>query len=74
MDIGLGFDAEKVIVLGQEKCKSLNTPTSRTHIARTFAKLKRGWLGVYVTISYFIWKSNHQALFYKLRVFNKFFI
>jgi len=58
MDIGLGFDVAKVIVLRQAKCKSLNTPTSGTHIARTFAKFKRGWLGVYVTISYFIWKSN----------------
>ena len=49
MDIGLGFGAAKVIVLGQAKCESLNTPTSGTHIARTFAKLKRGWLRVYVT-------------------------
>ena len=58
MDIGLGFGNAKVIVLGQAKCESLNTPTSGTHIARTFAKLKKGWLGVYVTTSYFTWKSN----------------
>ena len=53
MDIGSGFGAAKIIVLGQAKCESLNSPTSGTHIARTVAKLRRGWLGVYVTTSYF---------------------
>ena len=53
MDIGSGFGSAKVIVLGQAKCESLNSPTGGTHIARTVAKLKRGWLGVYVTTSYF---------------------
>jgi len=53
MDIGSGFGAAKIIVLGQAKCESLNTPTSGTHIARTVAKLRRGWLGIYVTTSYF---------------------
>ena len=53
MDIGTGFGSAKVIVLGQAKCESLNSPTGGNHIARTVAKLKRGWLGVYVTTSYF---------------------
>ncbi len=53
MDIGTGFGSAKVIVLGQAKCESLNSPTGGTHIARTVAKLKRGWLGVFVTTSYF---------------------
>ncbi len=53
MDIGSGFGSAKVIVLGQAKCESLNSPTGGNHIARTVAKLKRGWLGVYVTTSYF---------------------
>ncbi len=53
MDIGTGFGSAKVIVLGQAKCESLNNPTGGNHIARTVAKLKRGWLGVYVTTSYF---------------------
>ena len=53
MDIGTGFGSAKLIVLGQAKCESLNRPTGGNHIARTVAKLKRGWLGVYVTTSYF---------------------
>ena len=53
LDIGQGFGKAKLIVLGQAKCEGLNTPTGGTHIARTVAKLKRGWLGVYVTTSYF---------------------
>ena len=53
MDIGTGFGSAKLIVLGQAKCESLNSPTGGNHIARTVAKLKRGWLGVYVTTSYF---------------------
>ena len=40
MDIGTGFGSAKVIVLGQAKCESLNSPTGGNHIARTVAKLK----------------------------------
>ena len=28
-------------------------PTSGTHIARTVARLRRGWIGAYVTTSFF---------------------
>ena len=51
--LGSGFSKVELIVLGQAKCESLNTPTGGNHIARTVARLKRGWLGVYVTTSYF---------------------
>lgn len=53
LDVGFGFGKVKVILLGQAKCESLNAPTSGTHIARTVARLKRGWVGAYVTTSYF---------------------
>lgn len=53
MDIGFGFGKVKVILLGQAKCESPDVPTSGTHIARTVARLKRGWVGAYVTTSYF---------------------
>lgn len=53
LDIGEGFGKAKLIVLGQAKCEKLDSPTGGTHIARTVAKLKRGWLGVYATTSYF---------------------
>jgi hypothetical protein len=51
--LGSGFSKVELIVLGQAKCEGLNTPTGGNHIARTVARLKRGWLGVYVTTSYF---------------------
>ena len=54
MDIGqAGLSAVKIVVLGQAKCEKLNSPTNGRDIARTVARLKRGWVGVYVTTSYF---------------------
>lgn len=53
LDIGVGFSSTKLIVLGQAKCEKLDAPTGGNHIARTVARLKRGWIGVYVTTSYF---------------------
>ena len=51
--LGSEFSAAKIIVLGQAKCVGLNSPTHGNHIARTIARLKRGWIGVFVTTSYF---------------------
>jgi hypothetical protein len=53
LEIGSGFGKAKLILLGQAKCESLNIPTGGNHIARTVARLKRGWVGVYVTTSFF---------------------
>lgn len=53
LDLGTDFSKAKLIVLGQAKCEKLSVPTSGNHIARTVARLKRGWVGVYVTTSYF---------------------
>ena len=53
LEIGNGFGKAKFIVLGQAKCETPNTPTSGNHIARTVARLRRGWIGVYVTTSFF---------------------
>ena len=53
LDISSQMSALKVIVLGQAKCEKIDKPTNGVHIARTVARLKRGWFGVYVTTSYF---------------------
>ena len=53
LDVGDGFAKTKLIVLGQAKCVDPNVPTNGQHIARTVARLKRGWLAVFVTTSYF---------------------
>ena len=53
MDVSSQISALKIVILGQAKCEKLDKPTSGVHIARTVARLKRGWFGVYVTTSYF---------------------
>lgn len=53
LDVGIGFSITKLVVLGQAKCEQLDTPTNGNHIARTVARLRRGWIGIYVTTSYF---------------------
>lgn len=53
IDVSSQMSALKVAVLGQAKCEKLDKPTNGLHIARTVARLKRGWFGVYVTTSYF---------------------
>ncbi len=62
LDVGEGFGAAKLVVLGQAKCEALDKPTGGNHIARTVARLKRGWLGVYVTTSYFSSKVQREVI------------
>ena len=42
-----------IIVLGQAKCMKPSSPANGRDIARTVARMKRGWIGAYVTTSYF---------------------
>jgi hypothetical protein len=53
LDVGEGFATAKLVVLGQAKCEQPSRATSAQDVARTVARLRRGWLGVYVTTSYF---------------------
>jgi hypothetical protein len=39
-----------------------NTPTGGNHIARTVVRLKRGWIGFYVTTSYFSEAVQREVL------------
>ena len=43
----------KIIVLGQAKCTRPDIKTDGRDISRTVARLKRGWIGAFVTTSYF---------------------
>lgn len=51
LSLGTGFARTPLIVLGQAKCE--RSATSGRDIARTVARLQRGWIGCYVTTSYF---------------------
>ncbi len=53
LDLIGGLTRVKVIVLGQAKCEKMNKATGGLHIARTVARLKRGWVGAYVTTGIF---------------------
>ena len=53
LDVGSGFATAKLVVLGQAKCEQTTVATSAQDLARTVARLRRGWLGVDVTTSYF---------------------
>ena len=53
IDIGINFARTQLVVLGQAKCEKPNSPTNGNHIARTVARLRRGWIGAYVTTSHF---------------------
>ena len=51
--LGSGFSKTELVILGQAKCESPDIATGGNHIARLVARLRRGWIGVYVTTSYF---------------------
>jgi hypothetical protein len=53
VDVGEGFARTRLVVLGQAKCERIDSPTGGVHVARTVARLRRGWLGAYVTTSFF---------------------
>jgi len=62
IDIGRGFGQVKLVLLGQAKCEKIDTATGGNHIARTVARLKRGWVGAYVTTSYFSERVQREVL------------
>lgn len=62
LDVGTGLAGAKIIVLGQAKCEKLTSPTGGNHIARTVARLRRGWIGAYVTTSFFSEAVQREVL------------
>jgi len=53
LDVGTGFSKTSLVVLGQAKCEAPTSATSGRDIARTVARLRRGWIGCYVTTGTF---------------------
>lgn len=52
----------KLVVLGQAKCEEPSTPTNGNSIARTVARLRRGWIGIYVTTSFFSESTQEEVI------------
>jgi hypothetical protein len=53
VDLGSGLAQTRLVVLGQAKCVAPSTSISADQIARVVARLRRGWVGVYVTTGVF---------------------
>ncbi|MFB4294557.1 restriction endonuclease [Nonomuraea sp. ATR24] len=49
LDLGSGLAGTSLVVLGQAKCIRPESLVSAEQIARVVARLRRGWIGVYVT-------------------------
>ncbi|MEV5540070.1 restriction endonuclease [Saccharopolyspora shandongensis] len=53
LDVGSGLASTSLVVLGQAKCIKPDSLISAEQIARVVARLRRGWIGVYVTTGSF---------------------
>jgi len=51
-----------VVVLGQAKCVSPKTSIGPTELARLVARLRRGWIGVFVTTGIFTDQAQKEVL------------
>ncbi len=49
LDLGSGLASTSLVVLGQAKCIRPDSLITAEQIARVVARLRRGWIGVYVT-------------------------
>jgi len=55
--------ALKLVVLGQAKCVAKTAPpTSGLDLARTVARLDRGWVGAFVTTGYFSEQAQREVM------------
>jgi hypothetical protein len=63
LDLGVGAGALKLVVLGQAKCIAGAAPvTSGLDLARTVARLDRGWVGSFVTTGYFSEQAQREVV------------
>ena len=53
IDMGSASASTPVVVLGQAKCIKIDSSISPEQVARVVARLRRGWIGVYVTTGSF---------------------
>jgi hypothetical protein len=62
LDVGSGFSSTSLVVLGQAKCERPDSSTSGKDIARTVARLRRGWIGCYVTTGTFSASTQEEVV------------
>jgi len=63
LDVGSGIGSLKLVVLGQAKCVSESAPpASGLDLARTVARLDRGWVGAFVTTGFFSEQAQREVM------------
>ena len=60
LDVGSGFGQSSAVVLGQAKCVSPSSSIGGVDLARLVARLRRGWIGVFVTTGAFSDRAQHE--------------
>ena len=61
LDLGSGFSTVKQVVFGQAKCENPASTANGRDIARTVARLRRGWIGAFVTLGAFFVTSSKRG-------------
>jgi hypothetical protein len=65
LDVGSSMSSTQLIVLGQAKCRKpwpRGGGVSAEELARVVARLRRGWLGAYVTTSFFTEPAQREMV------------
>jgi len=65
VDLGQGFASTGLVVLGQAKCRKpwpKGSGVTAEDLARVVARLRRGWIGAYVTTSYYTDSAQKELI------------
>ena len=62
IDMGPTVGSTPVVVLGQAKCIQPSTSISPEQVARVVARLRRGWIGIYVTTGSFSKQAQAEII------------
>lgn len=62
LDVGSTRAQAPLVVLGQAKCVAPSSTISADQVARVVARLRRGWLGVYVTTGHFSERAQIEVV------------
>jgi hypothetical protein len=63
LDLGAVDNGLKLVVLGQAKCRAIDSPgTGGLDLARTVARLSRGWVGAFVTTGHYTVQAQREAI------------
>lgn len=62
LDIGSSSANTPIVVLGQAKCLTTGSSINADQVARVVARLRRGWIGVYVTTGHFTQRAQIEIV------------